>query len=482
MPAKTAPAQRSPRDSSPDPSTSLPCPDEDSLLRFADGDGDAATAAHVRSCSRCQRALELCLRSASREGSDELGDDALIQWVEEQQARRAAALAVGARLERYEIVRRLGEGGMGVVYEAHDPDLDRPVAIKLMHPQKPAGGDENRRLLREARALARVSHPHVVAVHDVGTVDDRVFLVMELVRGATLREWLLEPRARTAVLDAFIQAGRGLAAAHAAGLIHRDFKPDNVLLGDDGRVRVTDFGLARAARRAPEDSRITGSAAVVGTPSFMAPEVQRGDHADARSDQFSFAVALHRALAGHSPRPDLPLADDGGAALPRRLRKALRRALALDPAARFPSMEALVAELEGARRDRLGRQVGAAGAALALVAALAYAATRGPSGAGSEGADARPTDAASPAIDATPDEVPVVERPPVTEPTSTPTHTTTTAVGVVAGVSAPMAPASARADAPPASPAPPKTPPLSSPPAAPSPPPPAPLKDPLSEF
>ncbi|MEJ7729288.1 MAG: protein kinase [Polyangiaceae bacterium] len=348
-------------------SLSGPCPEEETLLRFADGGADEATAAHLQACSRCRRALSMVQAGSgasagarSPGGASEGGADdeaVLVARIEAIQKRRASALAAGTRVDRYQIIRRVGEGGMGVVYAARDPELERVVAIKLMHPPRAGSGpgaalagDENRRLLREARALAKVAHPNVVSVFDVGTtggvasgtpLDDRVFVVMELVEGGTMREWLATKPDRVAVIDAFIQAGRGLTAAHARALIHRDFKPDNVLIGDDGRVRVTDFGLARMVREEAEDSRITGSKAVVGTPSYMAPEVQRGDTADARSDQFSFAVALYRALAGHSPRPDLPLADEGRA-IPRGLRKVLRRALALERDARFPSMEALV--------------------------------------------------------------------------------------------------------------------------------------------
>jgi eukaryotic-like serine/threonine-protein kinase len=450
----------------PESSTSR-CPDEDTLLSFVDGDGDPQTASHVRTCSRCQRALALCIRSASRATDPERSDDALIRWVEQQQERRASELRIGAKVERYGIVRRVGEGGMGVVYAAHDPELDRPVAIKVMHRTKSAPGEENRRMLREARALAKVSHPHVVAVYDVGMVEDRVFLVMELVEGTTLREWLLAPRDRDAILDAFIQAGRGLAAAHAAGLVHRDFKPENVLLGDDGRVRVTDFGLARAARPEPDDSRITVSAAVVGTPSYMAPEVQRGDDADARSDQFSFGVALYRAHAGHSPRPDLPLASDGNA-VPRRLRRVLRRALSLDREARFSTMHELVSELEKCRRGRSERRlILALGIALmAIASGAAYGALRSPDTLDETGAAA-----AAAARDA-PGETSALLPPPTVPTVESPVTTAETATATPAAPALPLGPK------PPPAPA--SEPPAIPTPASETPTPPA--ADPLSEF
>ena len=163
-------------------------------------------------------------------------------------------LIPGAELGRYRVRRRLGAGGMGVVYVAHDPQLDRNIAIKVLRTvsagTKASDGTEGRRrLLREAQAMARLSHPNVVSVHDVGMVDDQVFIAMEYIEGSTLGAWLAdEQRGWKEIVRVFIEAGRGLAAAHRAGLVHRDFKPDNVMLGEDGQVRVMDFGLARAAR------------------------------------------------------------------------------------------------------------------------------------------------------------------------------------------------------------------------------------------
>ena len=160
--------------------------------------------------------------------------------------------APGERMGRHVVMERLGGGGMGVVYSAYDPKLDRRVALKLLRPDATGSAEAQRQLLREAQTLARLAHPNVVNVHDVGEHEGRVFVEMELVAGATLAEWLgAEAREWRQILDVFVQAGRGLAAAHAVGIVHRDFKPDNVLVGRDGSVRVTDFGLARAQRRSP---------------------------------------------------------------------------------------------------------------------------------------------------------------------------------------------------------------------------------------
>src|SRR6185436_12954974 len=165
-------------------------------------------------------------------------------------AEPAPQLERGAMLGRYLVLHQLGEGGMGVVYSAYDPELDRKVAVKLISAgaSEDLAGDGQARLLREAQAMARVSHPNVIAVYDVGTLNNRVFVAMELVEGGTLKDWIrAKKRGTREILTTFVDAGRGLAAAHAVGLVHRDFKPENVLIGDDGRVRVLDFGLARLA-------------------------------------------------------------------------------------------------------------------------------------------------------------------------------------------------------------------------------------------
>ena len=217
-----------------------------------------------------------------------------------------------ARIGRFVVLRKLGEGGMGVVFAAYDEELERKLAIKLLLPglrsERQSLGET--RLLREAQALARVSHPNVVQVYEVGSVGEAVYIAMELVRGKSLGEWLAaRARGWRDVLGVFLQAGAGLAAAHAAGVVHRDIKPDNLLVGDDGRVRVLDFSLARppapvAADEAGDPDRPdqadqlgrTRAGALIGTPLYMSPEQLQGQPADERSDQFSFCVAMYEAL------------------------------------------------------------------------------------------------------------------------------------------------------------------------------------------
>src|SRR5262245_5493794 len=265
-----------------------------------------------------------------------------------------------SQLGRYRIEGILGAGGMSVVYLARDPVLDRAVALKVMRVDDDDAGAT--RLVREGQALARVSHPSVIQVYEVGRESDGVvYIAMERIVGVTLGAWLERPRTRAEILDVFVAAARGLAAAHAAGLVHRDFKPENVMVGDDGRVCVLDFGLARASddggdlrgsRAALGALTATAIGSVVGTPAYMSPEQWRGERAGAASDQFSFCVALWRALTGEHPfaiaeRDGLRASVVAGAAkrlprtLPRRLRCALRRGTAAHPRARFASVDCL---------------------------------------------------------------------------------------------------------------------------------------------
>ncbi|MBL8945554.1 MAG: protein kinase, partial [Myxococcales bacterium] len=301
-----------------------------------------------------------------------------------------------ARVGRYTILRRLGAGGMGTVWSAFDETLDRRVAIKVLVSDDRS--DRSReRMLREAKALARLNHPNVVQVFEVGELGDDVYLAMEFVRGESLGDWLEQPRGFAEILDAFVQAGRGLLAVHGARLVHRDFKPHNVVVGDDGRVRLIDFGIARLADDGGTDAapldladvdasldRLTRTGQFVGTPAFMSPEQLRGNPVDARSDQFSFCVALYRAVYGSPPfggekvgalvlnvlqgnfaePPRVP-------GVPPRLLPVLRKGLAVDPETRHPEMGALLAALEQLRPRRSQRARWAVGAAAIGGAGLA---------------------------------------------------------------------------------------------------------------
>jgi len=316
----------------------------------------------------------------------------------------------GARIDRYELVQEIGSGAMGVVWRAHDIDLDRDVALKLI---RSAGGSFPQlraRLLGEARAMARLPHPNVVAIYDVGTNDGGLFIAMERLDGGTLGDWLrAAPRSPADVVEKFLAAGRGLAEAHRAGLVHRDFKPENVLLGRDGVARVGDFGLAVPAAEFPlggeairrDGDAITQDGELVGTLAFMSPEQLLGDRATARSDQFSFCVALYEALYGQMPFV-LPSGETHAAILlaaiaegriarppadrkvPRRLHDLLVRGLAYDPADRWPAMDDVVAELALCRRRRRSL-VALAGDAAAAAFAVALAGLRRRSQAGRSG-------------------------------------------------------------------------------------------------
>ncbi|MBP6631144.1 MAG: tetratricopeptide repeat protein [Kofleriaceae bacterium] len=290
-----------------------------------------------------------------------------------------AVPVVGATIGHFVVRAVLGQGGMGTVVEGYDPDLDRAVAIKVVR-DRAAGSAAGRRLVREAQAMARLTHPNVATVYEVGTIDRQVYLVMEKLDGGTLGDWLGTARPWRRVLEVFRQAGEGLAAAHAAGLVHRDFKPSNVLMDGSDRPRVTDFGIAKlagegddlsAADRSMLVSTMTMAGAVVGTPAYMAPEQRRGGAVDARADQYSFCVALHEALLGSRPGErdgDAPRAHGTPALdvarVPARVRAALQRGLAVEPEARFPSMRPLLDVLAAAIRPR--RRWIAAAAAVAV--------------------------------------------------------------------------------------------------------------------
>jgi len=313
---------------------------------------------------------------------------------------QALALEPGMRLGRYELEEVIGRGGMGVVFRARDPALSRPLAIKVLN-ARASGARAQVRFLDEARAMAQLRHPAVLPVFDVGRLERHLYVVMPFIAGGTLHEWMSTTRRGwREVVERFAGAGAGLAAAHAAGFVHRDFKPSNVLVDDDGRVMVADFGIAAHLH----DGTAPGAAAVMstvaGTPAYMAPEQARGEAIDARADQYSFCVSLWEGLHGERPHQATTHSIVGrfvrGALTPRRhhevpawLHDALLRGLSAHPADRWPSMAALlehVAERLAAppvptpsrATRRRGRWV-AAGVASVVVAAavVGFVATRG---------------------------------------------------------------------------------------------------------
>jgi hypothetical protein len=392
----------------------MECLSDDRLLGFLKGDlpevEREAIETHLDGCQSCFKLVGAAMRMGSdsrppvsgevRGPGESTKPDGP---TEEEETLLPATLADG----RYVIRDLLGQGGAGAVYRAYDSQLGRPIALKIVRTSKLSLGmpeSMQARLLREARAMARVSHPNVVAVYDVGSIGDRVFVVMELVEGRTLASWQREQaRGWREVIETFMAAGVGLAAAHRVGLVHRDFKPLNVLVGFDGRVRVTDFGLARpvaqtdSGEATPSDSShdgntewtLTMTGGLVGTPRYMAPEQFRAGPADARSDQYSFCVALFTALYGRHPffpdgvkKPPLrelaQLVTAGvliepvpGEDIPSGIWEVLRRGLSADPAQRYPSMDLLIADLTKHVAPATTARVKPRSIALAVVAAVA---------------------------------------------------------------------------------------------------------------
>ena len=379
------------------------CPDEADLAEFVRGElSESALTrveAHLDGCQACAQVVADLVRifddslGASDQGLPTLEGARTERSSDgDEEDEHSGALPSGAEVGRYRVLECIGFGGMGVVYSAYDPQLDRRVALKVLRGSG-GGADEprrNARLLREAKVMAKLSHPNVIVVHDVGSFEGRVFLAMEFVEGTTLSRWMRSTeRSWREIRDTFLAAGRGLAAAHDAGLVHRDFKPDNVLIGDDGRVRVTDFGLARDRDESIEQSlqesawrleqpgmtagvtdtfaTLTKTGVLVGTPAYMAPEQYGGRGVSGATDQFSFCVALYEALYGERPFPGRTLAELatnvclgkrkplGDARVPSRVRDAVLRGLSVEPDARFGSMEELLTIL-GRRPTRTLRR------------------------------------------------------------------------------------------------------------------------------
>lgn len=331
---------------------------------------------HLDRCEKCRKLVACLACDVSTPNADDLPPPA------PPKPRHASTLAVGTVLaDRYLVLEMVGMGGMGMVYAAYDRQLDRKIAIKLVRAEH--GSPEQ--LVKEARSLARLTHPNVVVVHDVGEALGEAYMAMEYVNGATLRRWQQDERpSSNRVLEVYLDAAKGLAAAHAAGLVHRDVKPDNILLGDDGRVRIMDFGLARAEHMAPIATIPTEAPGTMleGTWPYMAPERFQGSPADARSDQFAFCISLYEALYGEHPFDfakftDLPAAVLQGrlrnpprtTTVDRAVRAVLLRGLATDPAMRFPSMDDLANALRSVmRRKRIRTLTAVASAAVVMLA------------------------------------------------------------------------------------------------------------------
>jgi serine/threonine protein kinase len=364
------------------PWTMKDCPSDDTLADFVENRLFGAALAefyeHVSQCPACTATLAALARSPSDKtvpsahqsetsASDRSPNVEKSDWTDRPE--------IGGRYRTLDV---LGAGGMGIVYLARDTQLNRNVALKVTRAGLPKGGVL--RMFREAQAMAQLSHRNVVTVHDVGVWNDRVFVAMEHLEGGTLARYLLEqsPNWRE-ILEKFIQAGHGLAAAHRAGIVHRDFKPENVLLSATSEVRVADFGLARwssetgecstvetkpsATPSIPESvrrARLTRVGTLVGTPAYMPPEQIKGAVADHRADLWSFCAALYEALyselpfPGRTPREVLKYVERSsvrappiGSDIPHWLRQALLRGLRVDPANRYPNMEELLDTLSG---------------------------------------------------------------------------------------------------------------------------------------
>ncbi len=364
-----------------------PCPEDDAFIGVVTGALEPEVRerllAHADACADCHAVLADLLRDA-KPASDV---DTIIGDVRRVPLRPHA----GTAIDHYIVIDRIGMGAMGEVLRARDTTLGRDVAIKLL--LRPPTADWEERLVREARAMARLSHPNVVAVFGVGhfrptNAPARSYVAMELVVGTTLRQWCeASPRAWPDVLQVWLAAGDGLAAAHAQGIVHRDFKPDNVLIGDDGRVRVGDFGLAASTGTMssppsgdiPVSDPLTRTGELVGTPRYMAPEQLRAATVTEAADQFAFAVSLYHALYGTYPYEggtlemlmrsylDPPTPPPRRTSVPPAIWDALRRALQPEPSARFVDMHELLARLRDVLARRRRRRFLAATAAVGLV-------------------------------------------------------------------------------------------------------------------
>jgi tetratricopeptide (TPR) repeat protein len=343
----------------------LDCPDDVSVAAWLDGSVEgnrhSEIEQHLDTCESCRNLFADVVRATR--GQTTLG--------------------------RFVLAEPLGAGAMGEVHAAIDPKLGRRVALKLPRGAGEAGESRVQRLLREAQMMAQLSHPNVVAVHEVGNIDDVPYIVMEHVDGTDLAAWrAAEPRSPTEIVRAVVSVARGLAAVHEVGLVHRDVKPSNILIGRDGRARLGDFGLAGSEAQgsgaaATDEVQITQTGEVVGTPAYMAPEQLRGERATPASDQFALCVLLYELLCGERPFAGANLAEltkhvlagelrEPKVRLSARVLRALRRGLAVDPAARFASVSALADALEPRASGRRGLAIAAIAVSAAAIAFVAW--------------------------------------------------------------------------------------------------------------
>ena len=405
----------------------MPCPSQADLANYFERIGGGITddrnrlSSHVSTCESCKRKLASLSRSPDNplshpaRGSGSVivsdDDDTLPETARTTERRKAdrlgsssARIAAGDRIGRLEVGKILGEGAFGVVFAAFDPDLSRNVAVKVLRTEvyaSEAADEARERLLREARAMAQISHPNVVGVHDIGTVNGQVFVAMEFIQGQTLREWVaVNSPEVSAITKLFIGAANGLAAAHARGLVHRDFKPENVLVDRGGVARVADFGLVTVAanpRDTPAvdpsnstvalptlgesgDVMLTNAGTVIGTAVYMSPEQHQQAAVGPASDQFSFCVAFYEALYGFRPFAGQTLRvlrenvlaqnilpAPAGASVPGRVHRAIVRGLSAEPTARFESMNELSRQLRPPRRRQRAVQLALAATVAAAV-------------------------------------------------------------------------------------------------------------------
>jgi tetratricopeptide (TPR) repeat protein len=389
----------------------LPCLENNTLHELVSGALDDSrrqeVVEHIATCHACRRLVAAAARALP---SDAAMRTTLASPLDGAPVEVDALwLPRGTAVGRFLVLERIGQGGMGVVYAAYDPQLERKVALKMLRADETEPGtmakERRERLMREAKALARLAHPNVVAVHDIGTFGAQLFVAMELVDGQTLRQWATatEPGWR-ALLAAYRQAGQALAAAHALGIVHRDFKPDNALIETSGRVRVVDFGLACAGEPAQAETAsppgdevegaLTQTGSLLGTPAYMAPEQLVGGKAGTGADQFGFCVALYEALWRERPFVGGTLVELHAAITIGRMRepadkarapawilRALERGLHPEPSERYPSMNELLAALN---RDvaRTRRRWLSAAVALALLMIVGVGLVRARHGAG----------------------------------------------------------------------------------------------------